>query len=309
MVKYFNYAALLPKSSYKDFLLGIQNMLNVVFRFRSDGKVDIIDRNEILSGTAIDLQQYQVGTWTIGERSNLTLKFIPEYDKDDARYDQYFEDLSDRYTDYKDPVDTYDDLLLIASPEFGELRRVKNTGKIYEYKWKVVSNEDPYGNGEQFDALGWEFVSTGPQPYVYGTGEKEEEIKSAFSALQQETYGVLGTFPFVNQKGNLLSMQSVWKDFTLRLITANPLSLGAQNDLYWEDDGLFKTRWRTWAQFWATRQPVEAEFQFPLHILLYVTENITSKFRTNDGEFIIEEISTEFGLNMIGSTRIKGYKI
>jgi hypothetical protein len=309
MVKNFNYAALLPKSSYKDFLLGLQNMLNVVFRFRTDGKVDIIDRNEILSGTAIDLQQYQVGTWTIGERSNLTLKFIPEYDKDDARYDQNFEDLSDRYQDYKDPVDTYDDLLLIASPDFGELRRVKDTGKIYEYKWKVVASEDEFGNGEQFDALGWEFVSTGPQPYVFANGEKEEEITSAFSALQHEPL-LFGKIPVVNQKGNLLSMQSVWKDFSLRLIDANPLSVGAQNSLHWDDaGGLFETRWRKWAQFWATRQPVQSEFQFPLHMLLYVTENITSKFRTNEGEFIIEDIETEFGLNMIGRTKIKGYKI
>jgi hypothetical protein len=284
-------------------------MLNVVFRFRNDGKVDIIDRNEILSGAAINLQEYHVGHWTIGERANLTLKFIPEYDKDDARYDSQFEDLSDRHADYKDPVATFADLAAIAAPEFGELRRVKDTGKIYEYKWKVVATEDEYGNGEQFDALGWEFVSTGPQPYVFGTGEKEEEIKSAFSALQQETYGMLGTFPIANQRGNLLSMQSVWKDFTLRLLATHPLSLGAQNDLYWEDLGLFETRWRKWAQFWATRKTIEAEFQLPLNVLLHVSENITSKFRTDEGEFIIEEMETEFGLNMIGVTRVKGYKI
>ena len=31
--------------------------------------------------------------------------------------------------------------------------------------------------------------------------------------------------------------------------------------------------------------------------------------KVNKGEFIIEEIETEFGLNTIGKTRIKGYKV
>jgi len=308
MVNNFNYAALLPKVSYRDFLLGIQNSLNFIFVFDSTGKVDIIDRNEILSGPAIDLNEYQVGTWKMGERKNLALKFNPEYDKEDNRYSQ-FEDLSKRYKDYKDPVNTYSDLAQIATPTFGELRRVKDTGKIYEYKWKVVATEDEYGNGEQFDALGWELVSTGPQPFVFGNGDTVEEINTSVSSLQEELF-VWVNFPVVNQKGNLLSMQSVWKDFTLRFIATHPLLLGTQAELRWEDAlGLFENRWRKWSQFWATRQPVEGEFQLPLNLLKYVNKNITSKFRTNEGEFIIEEIDTEFGLNVIGTTNIKGYKV
>jgi hypothetical protein len=308
MVKNFNYASLLPKVSYRDFLLGIQNSLNFIFVFGRNGKVDIIDRNEILTGPAIDLNEYQVGTWNMGERKNLSLKFNTEYDQEDNRYSK-FDDLSKRYKDYRDPVNTFADLAQIAAPTFGELRRVKDTGKIYEYKWKVVVSEDQYGNGEQFDALGWEFVSTGPQPFIFGTADTIEEINTSVSSLQEELF-VFASFPVVNQKGNLLSMQSVWKDFTLRFIATHPLLLGTQAELRWEDAaGLFETRWRKWAQFWATRQPVECEFQFPLHVLTYVNENITSKFRTNEGEFIIEENDTEFGLNTIGKTTIKGYKV
>jgi hypothetical protein len=308
MVNNFNYASLLPKVSYRDFLLGIQNSLNFIFVFRKDGKVDIIDRNEILSGTAIDLNEYQVGTWRMGERRNVSFKFNPEYDKEDGRFSQY-DDLSERYKDYKDPVETFNDLAAIASPAFGELRRVKDSGKIYEYKWKVVATEDQYGNGQQFDALGWEFVSTGPQPFVFGTGDTIEEINTAVSPIQDEPF-VWVKFPVVNQKGNLLSMQSVWKYFTLRFLATHPLLLGSQAELRWEDAyGLFENRWRKWVQFLATSQPVECEFQFPLHVLTYVNENITSKFRTNEGEFIIEENDTEFGLNTIGKTTIKGYKV
>jgi hypothetical protein len=309
MVTQFNYAQLLPRSTYKDFLLGLQNTLNVVFRFRNDGKVDIIDRNEILTGDAIDINQYRVGNWVMGEKKDVTLKFVPEYDDDDGRYNSGFTDLSDRRADYGEPVADYAALLAIASPTIGELRRVIDTGKIYEYKWKVVRQEDQFLNEVQLDALGWQFVSNGPQPYFYGTAGEEEEIKSAVSALQTDLYGV-AYIPSVNQRGNLTMMKNVFEDFTMRLIATDALLLGSQAGLQWDDDyGLFNTRWSKWARFWATRQPVEATFQFPLNVLLYVTENIFSKFRTTEGEFIIEEIETEFNLNMIGETRVKGYKV
>jgi len=103
-------------------------------------------------------------------------------------------------------------------------------------------------------------------------------------------------------------MQSAWKDFSLRLLCGNYTDFSTA--LFWEGpDGLFAKRWKTWAQFWATRHPFEVDFQLPLNVLIYVQENITSKFRTNEGEFIIAEIETEFGLNEIGKTRIKGYKL
>jgi hypothetical protein len=309
MVTQINYASLLPRCSYKDFLLGLQNTLNIIFRFRNDGKVDIIDRNEILSGAAIDIGRYQVGNWLIGEQKDVSLKFVPEYDDNDARYNSGFTDLSDRAADYGAPVADYDALLAIASPVIGELRRVIDTGKIYEYKWKVVRQEDQFLNEIQLDALGWQFVSNGPQPYIYGTASEEEEIKSVISALQHDKFAGF-FFPAVNQRGNLSSMKNVYEDFSLRLLATDPLLLGSQAGLYWDDaNGLFATRWSKWSRFWATRLPVEASFQFPLNVLLHVNGNIFSKFSTTEGEFIIEEISTVFGMNHIGETTIKGYKV
>jgi hypothetical protein len=46
-----------------------------------------------------------------------------------------------------------------------------------------------------------------------------------------------------------------------------------------------------------------------MNVLIYVTENITGKFKTARGEFIIEELETEFSLHNVGVTRVKGYKI
>ena len=302
----FDYHGLLPRVSMKDFIIGLQNYLNYVFVFRSLGKVDIVDRNAILEGEAFDLDPWFSGEWIIGERKSVTLKFISEFDKEDRMFGQQYHDLTHRRADFKEAVWTFTDLEGITSPEMGELRLVKDENRIYEYKWKVLTSEDVMFRETQLDALGWEFISSGPQPFVYGESDQIEEIKTAFSTLQQirEGYGL----PVVLQQGNLEKMKNAWVDFTPRLInTSELLHPGA---LYWEgENGLFQKRWKHFARFWANRHPVEGEFSLPLNVLYHVTRNITGKFRTMHGEFIIEKVETEFGSNMVGTTKIKGYKL
>ena len=75
-----------------------------------------------------------------------------------------------------------------------------------------------------------------------------------------------------------------------------------------ENTGLLKKRWANWARFWSSRLPVECEAMLPLNVIDYVISNIPYKFRSREGEFIIEEMECEFGLNKIGNTQIKGYK-
>lgn len=300
----FNYADLLPRVSYKYFLLGIQNSLNYVFRFRNDNKVDIIDRNEILNAAPISIQKYHVGGFDTSERVNVRLKFLPEFDKNDSKYSAGFTDLSDRFADYGEPVDTFDDLALIASPAFGELRLVKDTNKIYEYTWMVVTDET-VESATQVDAVGWQFASSGPQPYVYGTEPEEEEIKSAISTLQQLGGGTNYLEAF--QKGNIRSMRSLYADFTLRLIPGN-MTVHPKS-LYWEGEtGLFANRWQTWARFWKNRLPLTTQFQFPAAMVFYVAENITEPFSIDEGEFIIEKMTTTFGMNRVGKTTINIFK-
>lgn len=305
-IKPFKYADLLPRVSMKDFLIGIQNSLNYIFFFKNDSSVDIIDRNGILSGAAIDIDAYKVGNFEPGEQKNTRLKFTPEFDKDDALYGSGFEDLSDRWADFKTPVELKADLEAIATPEFGELRLVITENKIYEWTWVVIDQANINRQEEQMDTVGWKFISTGPQPYVYGTQNEEEEIKTAVSSLQQMT-GTFGAWrQQVNQRGNLASMRSQYSDFTLRLFSARFFEVST---FYWHGNtGLFERRWRTWANFWKTRLPVEAEFNFPLNALSFVGDNICSKFTTEKGAFIIEEMETSFGLNEIGVTQVKGYK-
>lgn len=315
----FKYADLVPKLSMKDTLLSIQNFLNVCFVFNSDRTVNIIDREAIISGgAAFDLTPYQIGKWRkTGERKHTSLKFISEYDKNDANFGDGFHDLSDRWRDFKGPVDTYNDLEELTSRRnpaadrtMGQLRYVRDENRIYEYKWSVQNSENANLSEAQDDVLGWELVSSGPQHYVYRNGDEIEEIKTNISTLQMEN-GQLSA----SQPGNVIAMRSLWTNFTFRLFYylgghqggVENYSVGSCN---WEGEtGVFNKRWKKWARFWSTRQPVEADFDLPQNVLLHLKNNITQKFRTEKGEFIIETMNTDIGIMRNGITTINGYKV
>lgn len=313
----FSYRDLVPKISFKDALLSVQNFLNVCFVFHPDRTASIIDREAILSGPAYDLTPYQVSKWIKGERKYTSLKFISRYDKNDANFGDEFHDLSDRWQDFKPAVDTYNDLLVITSrhnPEadrtLGQLRYVRDENKIYEYKWTVQNTETAERQEEQNNILGWEFVSSGPQFYVYRNGPEIEEIETGISTLQMEN-GQLSA----RQPGNVKSMRNLWSNFSFRLFyylggTQGGVDNSTVGSCNWEgEDGIFNKRWRKWARFWSNRQPVEADFIFPENVLLDIKKNITGLFRTEKGSFIIETAETDIGLHRNGITRIKAYKL
>ena len=303
----FNYSELLPKIAIRDFVLGLQNYLNYVFCFKKLNKLDIIDRNEILKSEAISLDDYFTGQWIMGEQKDVSLKFTSEYDKEDRMYGQEYHDLTDRLNDFGDPVETKEELNELTNSELGELRLVKNENKIYEFKWKVLTFEDALQREDQKDALGWEFVSSGPQPFVYGDADEIEEIKTCFSTLQFNDNGFF-PIPVVLQQGNIRKMKQLWTEFTPRLLNTNMLT--AAQPLNWEGEyGLFEVRWKKWARFWKKRLPVEGKFALPMNMLAFVNENIYRKYSTRAGEFVIESMETEFSGTMVGLTTIKGYKI
>jgi hypothetical protein len=316
----FRYADLMPRISMKDFLIGLQNYLNVFFFFRSDLRVDMIWRENIIDKkvfngmgydtvTPIDLDQYMRGEWILGDRKDVTLKFSTEVDKEDRLFGQDWHDLSDRRADFADAVETWAELLAVSSPVMGEIRLVRSQNKYYEYKWAAKAFTDPSGASMEIDVLDWIFVSTGPQPYLFGTSSEVEEIKTNFSTLIQS-----GDQAMALQKGNLDISRSSWIEFQPRLVyyngylqTADPIS---GTSLDWDGpDGIFERRWKKWARFWKNRLPVEADFDLPLNMIVYLGNNIHRVASTRHGEFIIESMDTEFGLNAIGITHIKGYKL
>jgi hypothetical protein len=312
----FKYKDLLPKVQLKDFILSIQNLLNVCFLFRSDGRVDIIDREEILKGPAIDINKYMIGNWEKGEKKDVTLKFKFSHDDADLIFKDRWEDIDDRRDDEKEPVDTWDDLDLIEDPEIGEVRYLQTLNIYVEYAWtQKVNIDQKTGKEINEDILGWKFLAAGFQNGFFNRGrDQEETIETKFSTLYSSSPGSIYP-PAVQQPGNMKSMKFAYKSFSPRLIFYNgnnQCEFTTENiSIDWErpETGLLATRWPVWNRFWSTRLPVSRQADLPLNVIDYIRRNITSKFRSREGEFIIQEMETEFGLNKIGDTKLKGYKV
>jgi hypothetical protein len=308
----FDYSNLVPKMPLKDFILGIQNFLNLVFHFKQDQSVKVINRNNIPDTAPYSLDAYFLGEWIVGEQKDVRLKFTQEFDKDDQLYDDWH-DLSDRLADFGEPVADIDALKALPDPQLGELRLVTSLNKIYEYKWAVFDAIDENFNGDQTDILEWVFVSTGNQPYQYGTSDEIEEVKTGCSTLTYHDDGISWIMPetlYTRQKGNLYSSKSLWGDFGLRLIYMRDYFNVFKGYLEYDgENGLFARRWEKWARFWKTRLPIEGDFRLPMNELYYLINNITQPYSTRNCKFIIEEMECEFKGGMMGDVHVKGYKL
>lgn len=306
----FNYTDLLPRIALKDFLLGIQNLLNIVFLFRKDKTVKIVNRNTIPETAAYNLDAYFMGFWNIGEQKDVKLKFSQEHDDNDELTGDWH-DLTDRLADFGAPVADIAALQAIASPSLGELRLVTSLNKIYEYKWAVFDGTDEEFRSRETDILEWVFASTGNQPYIYGTSDEIEEIKTSCSTLPYNNDGslVVPVTLYTRQQGNISSSRRLWGDFDFRLIHYDR-TLYDKGKLEFDGEfGLFNVRWKKWANFWKSRLPVEAEFMVPLNVLSYMIENITQPYSTRHGKFIIEEMECDFRGEEMSTVKIRGYKL
>ena len=306
----FRMKSLLPDIKLKDFLLSVQNMLNVFFHIRNDGKVDIIDRESILDTPAIDISKYMVNKWEMGEQKNSTLKFTFEHDKDDMYFQERWEDIDDLREKEGEAVETVASLDEIEKPLMGEVRYVRSINAYYKYDFIQAEMENPLvGNVIQTHTIGWQYISSGFQNGFYNKGQEEEEkIETKFSTL------VGDQTILAEQKGNISSMNFAYQNFTPRLIfyagnnTAKNETENIALDWEKQTKGLLQSRWPNWSRFLCQRQPVEGQATLTANMIDYVVRNIWKKFRCDDGEFIIEEMEVEFGMNEIGVATIRGYK-
>lgn len=307
----FLYKNLIPQIRLKDFLLSIQNLLNVCFFFRPGRKIiDIVDREEILTGNAIDLGKYMTGFWEMGDKKDVTLKFTFDHDDKDTYFAERWENIDDRRDDEREAIETWNDLEAIENPKMGEIRYIKDQNIYVQYNLIQYEENDPItGESIQRNYVGWDHLAYGLQNGYYNYSKDEtEEIPTKFSTIVGEQNAV------TYQRGNIKSQLFAYESFSTRLmfyLGNNEARYETDNiSLDWEkkDKGLLETRWKNWARFWATRQPVNCEAHLPLNMLSYVINNITGKFRTREGEFIIEQLETEFSINSIGTSKIKGYK-
>lgn len=306
----FTYHDLLPKISLKDFFISIQNLLNVCFHFHSDGKVDIVDREKIITDPTIDISDYLVGTWDMDEKKDVTLKFLFNHDKDDIMFCEKWTDIDDLRIFEGDPVPIWADIDLIQNPLVDEIRFVTDANIYVRYQWTQIPAIDPKTGIEiMVDGLGWTTLSAGFQNGFFNRKKIEtEEIKTEFSSLMGGE-GILS-----RHKGNMETNRIAYENFTPRLL----FYLGnnvAKNEtaniaLDWEkkDIGLLATRWPKWNRFWAQRQPATINAAFSINMIDYVSRNITNRFRSREGAFIIETMEAEFNLDSIGDTKLSGYR-
>lgn len=310
----FKYKDLLPKLKLKDFILSIQNCLNVIFVFRRDGKVDIIDRESITSSTPTDITDYMLKGWSKEEQIDTTLKFKFNHDDKDTFFQERWTDIDDLRDNEKEAVENWNDLDDIVDPVLDEIRYI-NTGFGYaQYAWTQRVNIDPKtGREVSTDVLGWKFLALGWQNGFYNRGkDKEEIIQTSFSTLY---INPISSNPFVNQQGNIQSNKFSYESFSPRLLFYkgnNLANFETENvSLDWEKptSGLLDSRWPKWNRIWSKRQPMIGKAKLPFNVLDYSIRNIYKKFRCKEGEFVVEQLETPYSLHDIGTTTIKAFKL
>lgn len=309
----FKLAELLPEATIGDVMLGIQNTTNSFFWFDNNRQVRLIHRDSILEGPAFDLSDYQISKWIPGERKNVRLRFSWDHDSSDSAFQDAWKDLSNVRSKIQPAVDTREDLeywLLPKKP--GDIRLVRGEGILYEYNWFELSSGGSKNTESTTDVLGWKELTINLQDYFFNDGNREEEeIKSIFSTLRMDPAG----YPVAYQKGNAKTFNQVGEKFTPRLMFFKGNNTGgdespAGSKFTWEgDQGLLRKYWRLWAPFWANRLPIRAKFRLPPGVLSYVINNLYQKFRTREGEFIIEELNAEPGPAKEVYVEVTGYKV
>ncbi len=307
---YVAYKDLLPKVSWGDWLLGIQNMLNVVFSFNDQNECRIVDRQQLLTATAFDIDEYMVGGWRLGNRKNVTLKLSMDHDGNDAAFSDNWQDLSDIRGNIKEQVQQFSDLAGL-SPDLDEIRKVEADGNYYQYHWHTITSSTDDGE-EEVDILGWEKITIGFQPYFHNDNKDldTEEIKTCFSTLRQSENG----YPLVQQPCSSAAFKTLPEDFSPRLIFYNgDESAGYRTSSMSLDfdgeTGLAKTRWNYWLPFWANRLPAKGAFKFPAPVFHYIKNNkAILPLRTRHGSFIIDKITAVAGKSELITAELEVFK-
>jgi hypothetical protein len=302
----FDYATLLPKIPFKDFVIGLQNLTNLFIHFKSGYLADVLSRETILVSVAIDIERYRLGRWKISEKKDVTLKFEYEPDDDDLIFSERYKSIDDRRDDIGEAVDDWTDLESISSPEVGEIRYIKNADVYAEYKWVEKIAVGANNEETKTNMLGWEHLSIGFQNGWYNYGKDEKTvITSKISGVYTGTsfFGLQTAL----QRGNMGSLKYAFQNFAPRLASNIGNLFG---NLQWDGEtGIITRRYQVTAPFLSSLHQVTSDFAFPANVLDYMIRNLPYKFRTREGEFLIEKMETEFSYNELSTTTITAYKV
>lgn len=302
----FNYKDLLPPIPLRDFILGIQNLINIAIVFNDNGTADIIDREAVVEKAPVDIDKYFTGIWELGEKKNVELHFTMQHDNNDAYFGSYYHDLTDREADFGDDLATFAELEAIQNPVQGELRRVLSENRIYEYKTETVVGSQTQ---KQYDVTRWVFASIDFQTYKYnreeGVDKEVEEINTTFSTLADKNNS------HVLQLGRCNLRRNQEATFTPRVFF-NIEGYGKNNTsnyyLNWRGEkNLIDTRWKKWAKFWANRESATGYFRLPAYMLQNFNMNVP--YKTRQGTFLIDRMVTRITHAGIGETKMEVFKL
>jgi hypothetical protein len=286
--------------------LGLQNLINICVVFNDNGTAEIIDREAVTEKTPVSLDAYLTGKLEPGEKKNVELHFSMNHDNGDALFGTYYQDLSDREADFADDVSTMAELEAITDPPVGQLRRVTQVNRIYEYRLGNVIDPDTQAETE---VTMWFFTSVDFQKYKYnreaGVTKDVEEIITSFSTLSDKNSSN------TMQLGRCNLRRNEEATFTPRVFF-NQSGYGKNNTanyyLNWRGtNNLIETRWKKWAKFWANREAATGYFRFPAYMLQNFNLNIP--YSTRQGSFIVDRMVTRISHAGIGETKMEIFKL
>jgi hypothetical protein len=303
----------LPKMTVGELLMSTQNEFNVMFDFLPNKKYRILSRDEILKSEAVDLDKFALGEWVPDDKKDTAIKFTREVEDADLIFSEKFTDLTDRRADMKPPVDTWEDLndfmtSIIRNEK--DIRFVKSGCVYAEYKWFTNEQINDQKSVTTYDRLGWQQISIGFQNGWYNFGKDDEEIKTKFGVV----YGY-NSILSVLQQGNMNTWKAKKQPFIPRLMfykgnnTGGPETDTLSLEYEKEDIGLIPKLWKNTAKWLSSRLPVNRTFDFPANTLSYLIYNKCKKYRTKEGEFIIDEMRFTLYVDHISKTTIKGFKV
>jgi len=277
-----------------DFLIDLQNDLNIVFVFDRNREVRILDREKQMNLPASTLLlPYIIKEAPAGkfDKDELGVELKQEFDSADEFFTEKWNwhEITDD-DDVRDPVATVDDL---PSPGEAEEIHLVTSENVY-YKWSELENKDQDGNviNKYWD---WAQYSRNQQNMQIGE-EDYEKIESGFSLTNINNA--------IFTRGNNPIWWTIAEKYECKpkllnyygIINGNPYGDGGgsvaydgiSNDLRMGENPKYEKRWASTVQFFIDRQKVPIKLLIPQRI--YRDLDLAIPYLHPEGfKFFIEE--------------------
>jgi len=270
----WNLKDFLPDILIKDFILAIRNLFNLAITIDNQGFASIVKRKDLVtSGKSVPLNAKAMGLPLVTISDNTTgVKLHWEHEENDLLFSEGFKDIYADPTLIKPPVDTIDELTLIAAT-INEIRLVTSYGLYYQYSGETVDGVTEYS---------WKLFSNDFQDFIIG--DKPEEYTAMASTLPMIHYqrSIGGPIIRCPQAAQLSSsiIRSTSLPFSLRFLfyrgmvadsTGTPYPYGSSDafdsegellpdaslSLKWQGEtGLYNQLWKDYLTWWKKRKVV-----------------------------------------------------